>query len=73
MAETEQAIDPETVEIANLEGVCMCGHGLIALIAPPMQGLTKERALVMAAWLVALADDGEQPAFGKILRRVLDT
>ena len=64
-------VNPETVDIANLEGVCVGvggrHYGFLNLRGP----LSAERALVVAAYLIALAD--EDGAFARILERVQAT
>jgi len=60
----------EPIDIDNIQLVGMAGDLITVLM--PRQRMTKQEALVHAAWLVALADEtGEE--FEKILRRVEST
>jgi len=46
--------------------------GKIVIMSPPLGGMTKEQALVLAAWIVAVADPrGED--FQKVLDAVIST
>ncbi|CAN1724402.1 conserved protein of unknown function [Hyphomicrobium sp. 1Nfss2.1] len=61
----------EEIDVMNKFGVSVGGGG-IALLVPPRTPMTKDEALVLAAWLVALADPlGER--FEKVLDAVLST
>jgi len=55
------------IDITNKYGVSLIG-GSILIINPPKHKISKEEALVLAAWLVALANDTD--TFGLIIEQV---
>jgi hypothetical protein len=60
------------IDTTNQFGVCASGNGSIGILVPPRGMLTKQQALTLAAWLVALADPlGEE--FQNILEAVQNT
>lgn len=62
-----------TTEIETIND-CMVGSvaGRVQISAPPIGPIDSERALRLAAWIVAIADPtGER--FGKVLKAVLST
>lgn len=70
MNRTETDMD-ETVETIN---DCLVGSvgGRVQITAPPLGPIEPERALRLAAWIVAIADpSGER--FDKVLRAVRST
>lgn len=54
-------------DIFNKHGVSMSGAGKIAIRLPPRGDMSKHDALVLAAWLVSLADP-----VGDTFQKVLD-
>lgn len=42
-------------------------------ISPKLMNMTKEQAIDLAVRIVAVADDGETPTFGKLLREFMNT
>lgn len=64
--------DTPADDIFNKHGVSMSGAGKIAIMIPPRGDMTKRDALVLAAWLVSLADPiGDE--FQKVLDAVQST
>ena len=64
--------DSPADDIFNKHGVAVDGGGRIAILAPPRGVMSKHDALVLAAWIVALADPlGDE--FQKILDAVQST
>ena len=61
----------EEIETMNDCMVCVSGHG-VGIMLPPVGPMAKDRALRLAAWLVALAEenDGE---FAAVLEAVRNT
>lgn len=61
----------------TVENIFLVGAGadqIVIVRSSALSGrITKENALNLAAWLVALADDVVEPRFGKLLREVLST
>jgi hypothetical protein len=63
-------IDPDVPPESFYVGVQ--GHSIV--IMPPItRALSKVEALMLAARLVALADDPCEPQFGRLLREFLNT
>lgn len=63
---------PETVDTFNKFFVGLGGvDEIVFALRPVPQRISKADALILAAWLVALADD--QQEFGKILEAVQNT
>ncbi len=58
------------IDTTNFAGVGIVGNSIIMLL-PPRVPITKERALVLAAYLVTLADDGDE--FPEYLKAVQNT
>jgi hypothetical protein len=66
-----QTIDVPNSQLVNVT-VGLGGDRIGVLIPNPL--MTKREALIHAAWLVALADDGSEPiAFDDILEAVRNT
>lgn len=65
------------VDEITVENIFLVGAGadqIVIVRSSALSGrITKENALNLAAWLVALADDVVEPRFGKLLREVLST
>jgi hypothetical protein len=63
-----------TEDILNKFGVSLVSTNAIALLNPPQafQVLSKKEALMLAAWLVALADPQENQ-FNTIFEKVMNT
>ena len=57
----------DDIDITNWWMVGANGRGAVSLVNPPL-ALSRENALVLAAWLVAVADRDDQ--FAAILNRV---
>lgn len=55
------------IDIGNYQAVGARGDQIVVIL--PKRTMTKEEALVHAAWLVAMADDNEE--FEKILSKVM--
>lgn len=62
-------IDVANLDITNIRMVSVSNKGIAIL--NPHQSMTKEEALVHAAWLVVLADEDNQ--FSAILDRVKES
>ena len=60
------------MDTSNKYLVGVAGDGRLHLQMPPRGPMTKDEALLLAAWMVALADPGGE-RFEKILAAVLDT
>jgi hypothetical protein len=64
---------PDEIDIFNRYGVALHGDKLVFLNPPyPREPLSRADALVLAAWLVALADPS-QDKFPKVLEAVCNT
>jgi len=63
-------IDAKTCDIINRQLVGVSADGL--LVVRPQLRMTSEKALVHAAWLVALAEE-QEGQFQEILNRVKNT
>lgn len=57
----------ETLDVTNYQAVGVTGSDMVVVLMPKMK-MTREEALVQAAWLVAIADDKGQ--FQRILKMV---
>lgn len=57
----------DTLDTTNSQAVGLNGSDMIVVLNPKMK-MTREEALVQAAWLVAVADDKGQ--FQRILKMV---
>jgi hypothetical protein len=62
---------PEPIDTTNDCAVCVSAHG-VGMLRPPLGPMPKDKALRLAAWLVALAEekDGE---FQAVLDAVRNT
>ena len=60
-----------TADTTNYHLVSAIGDGQVVIINPPkpMVAMTKDHALVFAAWIVALAEE-QDGDFGEVLRAV---
>lgn len=59
--------------IETINRFLVAGQGQQVLVMrPPLGPITKDDALILAAWLVAIAEDGEHK-FQPVLDAVLDT
>jgi len=58
------------IDTTNLQLVCLTGDDKIGVMMP-RQKMTKQEALVHAAWLVVLADENDN--FQKVLAAVKNT
>lgn len=68
-------MSPDLPEIDTANHFLASGHGdRVTLLRPPRPGqqLTRDEALALAAWLVAMADPGRQ-RFEQVYRAVLNT
>ena len=63
--------DVNELDIMNKHAVGLIGEK-IGMLAPPINSVTRDEALILAAWLVALADPGSE-RFSAILKRVQNT
>jgi hypothetical protein len=70
--EGETVINPATCEIQNEQLVALSPSGAVIQVTNAFYGMTREQALVHAAWLVALAEE-KDGQFERILRRVRNT
>lgn len=60
------------MDITNRHLVSSMHGDKIAILNPPRSAMTKQEALTLAAWIVALADDDpERTTFSEILAEVL--
>lgn len=62
-------IDPEYMPTSNFFMIAASGNDVTTGVPLPRE-MTKEQALLVAAHLVAAADDAKQPVFGRLLERV---
>lgn len=53
-------IDLDNVDLSNKHMVSVGAGDQLMFLLPPVRPMSKEQALVTAAWLVALADDDNQ-------------
>lgn len=60
------------IDTRNRYAVSVNGRGDFAILNPPIDDMSKEEALVLAAWLVALADPYDRN-FQSILNEVRNT
>lgn len=60
---------PEEIDTANHQMVSIQGERIVVILSKPH--MTKKEALLHAAWLVAIADDGNE--FDKVLSAVRNT
>lgn len=63
--------EDDEIDIENYFLVGVNGRGEVSFGMPPPHVMSRATALVLAAWLVAVADQDER--FGEILNRVRNT
>lgn len=60
------------MDVPNNHGVCIRSDGKIAMLLPPVAAMSKDEALILAAWIVCLVDPlGER--FEEIISAVENT